>query len=323
MKINTIAIDSEVHFYYACIKHRLDAERNMYSLHLKSFITVAESGSFAKAAEKLYITPTALIQQINIFEDRCGFRLFERSNHGVRLTPAGKSIYEDAKTIIKLSDEAIERARKISEAAETTVRIGTSILFKTRMLIDICSSVSEKLPNMRYEIVPLTEYLTRDESFSLLGTKFDILEGIYCDIGWKGICRFLELKRTPICCAVSKRHRLSKMKIITLSDLNGEDVTMPISGISSEIDTLRNIISTEHPTITIKDSHYYGIDTFTECEMNLSVLITEDVYSDIHPDLVSIPLDTDLTLPYGLIYANNPTPAMSRFIEEAEKNFMA
>lgn len=287
----------------------------MYSIHLKSFIAVAESGSFAKAAEKLYITPTALIQQINIFEDRCGFKLFERSNHGVKLTQAGTSLYEDAKTIVKLSDESLDKARKLSGTGSSTIRIGTSILFKARLLIDICTSLSSKLPDIKYEIIPMKESQSRDESFSMLGTKFDIMEGIYCDIGWKGLCKFLELKKTPVCCAVSKRHRLARMKKLTLSDLNGEDVTMPIAGISSDVDRLRNEIMTNHPTVRITESSYYGIDTFTECEMNLSVLITEDVYSDIHPDLISIPLDTELTLPYGLIYANAPTPAMVSFID--------
>lgn len=293
----------------------------MYSLHLKSFITVAESESFAKAAEKLFITPTALIQQMNIFEDRCGVKLIERNNHGIRLTPAGRSIYEDAKTIIKLSDEALERARRIGYDSENTIRIGTSMLYKSRMLMDICPSVSERLPALRYEIVPMKEYRGGSDSFSKLGTIFDVMEGIYCDIGWAGTCGFLELKKTLICCAVSKRHRLASRKRLSLADLDGEEVTMPIAGISSQLDELRNEIKQNYPTIRISDSAYYGIDTFIQCEMNLSVLITEDVYNDIHPDLVSIPLSSGLALPYGLVYPVDPSPAVSRFIGEIRKQF--
>ena len=36
------------------------------------------------------------------------------------------------------------------------------------------------------------------------------------------LCQFLELERTPICCAVSRNHRLAGMKKLTMQDLNGE-----------------------------------------------------------------------------------------------------
>lgn len=54
------------------------------------------------------------------------------------------------------------------------------------------------------------------------------------------------------------------------------------------------------------------------CEMNPYVLITQRVYADIHSNLVTIPLETDCALPYGLIYSNNPTQATRKFIEEAK-----
>lgn len=64
----------------------------MYNHQLDAFIKVADTGSFGKAAEAMYISPPALIQQINLLEGRCGFKLFNRSNRGVTLTPAGKSL---------------------------------------------------------------------------------------------------------------------------------------------------------------------------------------------------------------------------------------
>lgn len=60
------------------------------------------------------------------------------------------------------------------------------------------------------------------------------------------------------------------------------------------------------------------VDTFMMCEMSPYVLITQAVYADIHPNLITIPLKTDFALPYGLIYANNPTPATRKFIAEAQ-----
>ncbi len=66
----------------------------MYNHQLDTFIRTAELGSFGKASEALFISSTAVIQQINLLENLCGFRLFVRSNHGVKLTPAGRSLCE-------------------------------------------------------------------------------------------------------------------------------------------------------------------------------------------------------------------------------------
>lgn len=83
----------------------------MYNHQLDAFIKAAETGSFSKAANAMFISTPAFVQQIKLLEDRCGVKLFSRSNHGVRLTPAGQSLYEDAKTIVRLSDEALEKLK--------------------------------------------------------------------------------------------------------------------------------------------------------------------------------------------------------------------
>lgn len=291
----------------------------MYNPQLDAFIKATDCGSFSKAAEAMYISAPAIIQQINLLEAGCGFKLFVRSNHGVKLTPAGRSLYEDAKTIIRLSQDALNKARRLAESSETTVRIGTSLLYKCRLLPDLWTQVSEKYPELKIEILPMTEYQNRGEVFSALGIHFDLFEGIYGSAGWDGLCQFLELDRTPICCAVAKNHRLAGIKILTMQDLNGEYLVMPIEGVSKEMDAFRNHIKNNYPTIQIVDSKRYDLDTFTLCEVNEYILITQPVYADIHNNLVTLPLETNYTLPYGLMYANNPTSAAKKFIGAIKK----
>ena len=56
--------------------------------------------------------------------------------------------------------------------------------------------------------------------------------------------------------------------------------------------------------------------TFTLCEMTTYILVTQPVYADIHPGLKTIPLDMEreFTVPYGLMIANDPSPAAKRFV---------
>lgn len=291
----------------------------MYNHQLDAFIKIAELGSFGKAAEAMYISAPAVIQQINLLEDRCGFKLFVRSNRGVQLTPAGRSLYEDAKTLIRLSEDALSKAKRLAESSERTVRIGTSLLYKCRLLPDIWVKTNEQCPELKIEILSMAESQSRGDSFAKLGVEYDLWEGIYATSGWNGRCQFLELMRTPICCAVAKNHRLARAERLTMRDLNGEYLVMPIRNVSAELDAFRDEVTTQYPTVQIVDSSYYGVDTFTLCELNPYVLITQPVYTDIHTNLVTIPLETDYTMPYGLIYANEPTAATKKFIAAVRK----
>ena len=76
----------------------------MYDPRLNAFIAAADCGSFTKASEKLYISPTAVMKQINTLEDSLGLKLISRTNQGIRLTPAGQSVYKDARFMIDYSE---------------------------------------------------------------------------------------------------------------------------------------------------------------------------------------------------------------------------
>ena len=287
----------------------------MYNHQLDAFILAAELGSFGKAAEAMFISAPAMIQQINLLEAKCGVKLFSRSNHGVALTPAGQSLYQDAKAIIRLSEDALEKARRISEDSRSTVRIGTSLLFKCRFFPDIWSKVSTRCPDLKIEILPLPVQERHSRLFAGLGREYDLVEGIYGSIAYDGLCRFLQLMRTPFCCAVSKNHRLAGRERLTLEDLKGESLVLPVAGVSEELDAFRHEITRTLPSTLIIDSPYYGVDTFALCEVNPYVLITQQVYADIHPNLITIPLESQYTMPYGLMYSIAPTSAAKRFID--------
>ena len=294
----------------------------MYNHQLDTFVRAVELGSFGKAAESLYISTTAVAQQINLLEGLCGFKLFTRSPRGVKLTAAGKSLYEDSKSLIHFSENALQKARQLAERSETTLRIGTSLLYKCRMLPDLWTAAGDALPGLKIEILPIREYENRDVFFAKLGVEFDIFEGIYAS-AWDGACQFLELRRTPVCCAVSKSHRLAGAERLSFRDLSGETLVMPVQGASRELDALRERLASELPSVQIIDSAYYGLDTFAMCELNGYVLITQDIYRDIHPDLLTISLNAPVTMPYGLIYPNDPTAVTSRFLTAVKRRSAA
>ena len=59
---------------------------------LRTFYEVATTGSFTRAAEKLYLTQPAVTQQVRALETELGFPLLERQGRRIRLTPAGEAL---------------------------------------------------------------------------------------------------------------------------------------------------------------------------------------------------------------------------------------
>ena len=109
----------------------------MFNSHLTAFVCVADSGSFNKAAEKMFISSTAVMKQINALEKHLEMKLFDRTNHGITLTPAGKVIYRHAKMLFEYSKKAVEEARRETKGKNGLFRVGTSLLNPCRPFMDL------------------------------------------------------------------------------------------------------------------------------------------------------------------------------------------
>ena len=91
---------------------------------LSYFVSVAETGSFTKAAANHYISQTAITQQIHVLEENIGTKLLDRNSRPVSLTPAGKVFLKEAREILGKMDSALLRTREASTGLEGELRLG-------------------------------------------------------------------------------------------------------------------------------------------------------------------------------------------------------
>ena len=68
----------------------------------KTFMAIAETGSFKDAADRLHVTQSTISKRVKAQEDALGRRLFERSKAGARLTPAGEQFQRHAIAIVRV-----------------------------------------------------------------------------------------------------------------------------------------------------------------------------------------------------------------------------
>lgn len=284
---------------------------------LSAFLCVADCGSFSKAAEKLFVSPTAVMKQMNLLEEYLGVTLLLRTNHGVRLTPAGESIYKDAKFMISYSDKALERARLLSQTKCYTICVGTSMLNPCKVFMDLWYHISDQFPQYKIHIVPFED--NHDGILSVIGTlgkKFDFLVAVCDSERWMSLCNFYPLGTYERCCAVPMQHRLACKERLQITDLYGETLMMVKRGDSPINDHIRDEIERNHPEIHIEDApHFYDIEVFNHCERMNYILSSIECWKDIHPSFVTIQADWETIIPYGLLYALHPPEDILRFVE--------
>ena len=292
----------------------------MYNPQLETFLHVADAGSFNKAAAERYITPTAVIKQINLLEASLGVKLFDRSHRGLTLTPAGRSLYQDAKYIIQYCRDSVTRAKNAMQADSNVIRIGSSPMTPAQLLMGLWAEINERCPDIKFQIVPFEN--TPENAREILGNfgnHIDVIGGIFDEtmLDLRN-CAGLELSREPFCCAVSIHHHLAAKDKLQLSDLYGERLMLMHRGWSHYVDQLRDDLWQFHPQIQIVDFDFYNVDVFNRCENTNDVLLAIPGWANVHPLLKVIPVEWAHSIPYGILHSPTPTPTVQRFLDAAQ-----
>ncbi|MDM8249683.1 LysR family transcriptional regulator [Lacrimispora saccharolytica] len=293
----------------------------MYNPQLDTFLCVAEAGSFNKAAEKLYISPPAVIKQINLLEENLDLQLFVRTHRGLVLTKAGQSLYQDTKYIIQYCKDSVTRAKNAMQETENVIRIGTSPMTPAQVLVDLWPKLQAYCPNIKFQLISFdnTPENAR-EILGNLGQNIDVVAGIFDETMLNlRRCKGLEISREPICCAVSVHHRLAQKNSLTVQDLYGENLMLMRRDWSHYVDLLRNDLWKNHPQIHIVDFDFYDVAAFNQCENNNCVLMAVENWRYVHPLLKILPVDWGYTIPFGLLHSPNPSFAVAEFLRAVEK----
>ena len=83
--------------------------------HLRYFLAVADAGSFRGAAAQLHVSQPPLTRQIQQLEGLLATQLFERKPRGIELTTPGKVLYEEARNILVLVEQAATRTHQAEQ----------------------------------------------------------------------------------------------------------------------------------------------------------------------------------------------------------------
>ncbi len=285
--------------------------------YLKTFICAAECGSFAKAAETLFLSPNAVKKRINALEKNLGLSLFERNLKGIKLTPAGKSFYDDSKKLVQNYNSAVEKAQAINENKSDAVRIGIMDTFSDEFMLASWFPVEKENRRVRSSMFFFgTSKENHRTMLRSVGKDIDICVDVYDEKLAKeyGI-NAVKFSEAEICCAVPRSHRLADKTEISPADLCGEKIATLKSGRSFVWDNAISAIKEDFFGINIFEIEKFSIKTFNRCENeNRSMFVTENS-KKVYPFCKCIPLSKTYSIPFGLYYSKNSNKKTLGLIE--------
>lgn len=203
--------------------------------HLRSFHAVAHDGSITRAARRLSISQPTLSQQLRALELRHKVTLFESRKPPMRLTDAGKQLFQLTRKLFLVSGEIEGLLRESSEADSGELRLGSdSPTYAARLLSELLSAQPRARANVRIGNA-------REVAGWLKDAQIDV--AICSDPPGDDVYDYQLLYRDELSLAVPSGHRLATAEQVMLPDIADEKLLL-------REPTSRTRMSTEHWLMT-------------------------------------------------------------------------
>ena len=286
---------------------------------IECFLTLAETLNYTEAADRLYVTQSALSRLILQMEDELGVVLFARSRRGVELTAAGESFYNDAIKMLDLYAEGVARAKNAQVGGSGRIRLGCHRNATDPDMIDILEDFTYKYKDIHIDIRSMQ---TSELVYALHTGTIDCAATSGCPVS-EGIEKIL-LYPYQECIVVSNTHRLAGRSSISMEELRNEPfVTMSRTASARGFDNIIGLSRNagfEPNVVAEADSVPHLIYLLSKGD---AVTILSDNYKYMTWDRFSfIPLEPVSTTNFGFVYnTNNPNPCVKVLAQFVKDNY--
>ncbi|HEX3446974.1 MAG TPA: LysR family transcriptional regulator [Isosphaeraceae bacterium] len=189
---------------------------------LRALLELARCGTMAAAAEALFLTPSAVSQQIAQLEEEAGVKLTERIGRGVRLTPAGHALVGHAERVMVVLDEARSELAELRREIAGELRVAAFSSIASAVLPDTVKALQHAYP--RLEIV-LEEFDPIEGLTALRSWRTDIalIDDLSVVVGdSQESVGVVPVAEDALYVAVAADHALSKRLSVSVADLRHE-----------------------------------------------------------------------------------------------------
>lgn len=269
----------------------------MTLLTYQVFKTVADIGSFHKAAEILGLTPSAISHAISNMENELGFTLLIRSKNGISLTNYGENLLPYVNAVLN-SDESLQQVIAEMNGLKTgRVKMGVFSSVCTNWLPDILHSFQEKYADIKIDIYEGT-YL--DVVYWL---KNGVVDLAFLSVSSAGDIPIEPLYRDPLLCVLPKGTKEARNPgFVDIEEMQKHAFVTQRESTDADI---QNFLKSNNLRV---ESHYHVVDdlsTVRLVEKGFGIcLMPELVMNDIPYDVDVFPIQPDAARIIGIATMN-------------------
>lgn len=191
-----------------------DTLKDITFQQMEILIALVEAGTFTRASGRLFLSQPSLTKQIQNLEMSAGTRFVNRGSAGISLTPEGQILYDYAKRILRLREDAKDRIERMKEQESGHIYISASTIPATYILPRLLSFLKKTCPDMQVHVQ------THDSEETLQIVLND--EAEFGFIGKEPVNKKLSVHRLwqdRLVLAAPIKHPLSKQKSVTVQEL--------------------------------------------------------------------------------------------------------
>ncbi len=296
----------------------IDLIRNAYEVDgmqisfLRSFIKIVELGSYSEAARVLFVSQSALSQQIQALEKELGFPLFIRSKREkLSLTKEGEMLRQTAVKAIRELDQTIEKCRCSVQCVN--IRIACDEYDIRILPVSFFDRVRAAFPNVNIAFVPA--YI--DFEHQLRSNQADLVVCADCYNPEDPTLEAVPIVRTRYLCVMSPSHPLAGKAKITLEELAAYPVSFSVSGYSRSYNQNVQLFQKAWPNAILAEPYVRLYNYNVSGSRN--IYVTVESARSFLGDMACVELDTDWTMPLVLLYRADAPEIIRQVAKLAER----
>lgn len=253
---------------------------------VRSFVTVAELGSFRRAADKLHISPSALSTHIQQLEASLGIPLLNRTTRSVEITSQGARFLSGSRQLIANLDAIVDDLKGEADTRRTHVTVACVPTLTSIILPAAMAMMSKRYPNTRLSIFDgqgsrIARYVEEGEADFGIGSLPENSQDFV----------ITPLVDDPFVVLVPRDHPFAERRQIRFADL----AHYPFIGLKSSFG-VRSALDQAARTAGITLSrrfemvHHYSVGHLVEAGLGITAVPALTVPLVNTPGLISIPL---------------------------------
>ena len=278
---------------------------------LEYFLAVSDTGSFTRAAERLYVSQPAVTNAIRSLEEELGIQLFDRNQKLASLTAEGQIFDTHVEQVMHGISKTIEEIDAMKNFAGGVLRLGLTALGGIKDIAEIIKIFNEQYSAIKINVTEASsDVLVR----KLIDDQIDI--AILSEIGESSTLTYLDLPEQELFLLCGRQHRFRRLNSVKIADLANEPLILPVTKCQYRQKLMAAFKAAEiMPQIAIEVDHVQTLKSLL-ASINGVTILPESLSED-DDRLVSMAISPALYMQPVVAYKTN------RHLSHAAEAFLA